>query len=101
MSSARKLKISLTLSADLVALIDRDASKRNDTRSGIVEEWLRRAASATAERAIEDATAAYYLGLRGDGRSEEERLSHGLSKAARRVSYDNEGRTTRSKRARR
>ena len=100
MSSARKLKVSLTLSADLVALIDRDASNRNDTRSGIVEEWLRLAASATTERAIEEATAAYYLGLRGDERGEVDRLSRGLSKAARRVSYDNEARTTRSKRAR-
>src|SRR5688572_4061722 len=97
MTTVRKLKVSLTLSADLVALIDRDANNRNDTRSGIVEEWLRRAASATAETAIEDATAAYYLGLRGAARSEADHLSHGLSKAARRVSYDNEARSAHSK----
>lgn len=88
MTSARKLKVSITLSADLVALVDRDAHRTHDTRSGVVEQWLRRAATATAEKDLEEATAAYYLSLRGDERSEDEALSRALSTAARRLSYD-------------
>jgi hypothetical protein len=88
MAVATKLKVSLTLSADVVALVDRDARRHDGTRSGVIEQWLRRAASASAQREIEDATAAYYRSLRGAGRDEEEALSKGLSSAARRVSYD-------------
>ena len=83
-----KLKVSLTLSADLVALVDRDAKHHKGTRSSVVELWLRRAAAAEVTRGIEDATAAYYRSLRSDQREEEESLSKALSGAARRVSYD-------------
>jgi hypothetical protein len=88
MTTAPKLKVSLTLSADVVALVDRDARRRKHTRSGVVEQWLRRAAGANVEHQIEEATAAYYLSLRGDERAEEEAISKALSGAARRVSYD-------------
>jgi hypothetical protein len=86
--TARKLKISLTISADLLALVDQDARRRNETRSGVVEHWLRRAASANVERDIADATNAYYQSLRRDERAEDEALARGLSKTARRVAYD-------------
>ena|SRR5450432_1306086 len=97
MATATKLKVSLTLSADVVALVDRDARQHKDTRSGVVEQWLRRAANADAEKSIEEATAAYYLSLRGEERAEDEVVSKALSTAARRVSYD-EGETPRRKR---
>jgi metal-responsive CopG/Arc/MetJ family transcriptional regulator len=82
-----KLKVSLTLSEDLLALVDRDAKRRHETRSGVVEQWLRRAATASAEKEIEEATAAYYLSMRSEELAEDEALSHALSDAARRVSY--------------
>jgi hypothetical protein len=88
MTTAAKLKVSLTLSADLVALVDRDARRLNDTRSGVVEQWLRRAASASTVQEIQDATVAYYRSLRGEERAEDEELSRALSSSARRVSYD-------------
>jgi metal-responsive CopG/Arc/MetJ family transcriptional regulator len=86
--TAAKLKVSLTLSADLVAHVDRDAERRHETRSGVVEQWLRRAASSSAEKEIEEATAAYYMSLRGDERAEDEALSRALSSVARRLTYD-------------
>jgi len=86
--TAAKLKVSLTLSADVVALVDRDAQRRNDTRSGVVEQWLRRAASASVEHEIAEATAAYYGSLRGDERAEDESLSRALSSGTRRVSHE-------------
>src|SRR3954469_14759546 len=68
--TARKLKVSLTISADVLALVDRDARRRHDTRSAVVEHWLRRAASASVEKEIEDATTAYYQSLRHDERAD-------------------------------
>jgi metal-responsive CopG/Arc/MetJ family transcriptional regulator len=88
MTAAAKLKVSLTLSADLVALVDRDARRHRSTRSGVIETWLRRAATASARKEIEDATAAYYLALRAETGDEEEALSKALSSAAKRVGYD-------------
>jgi hypothetical protein len=73
---------------ECLVVVDRDARRQEGTRSGVVEQWLRRAAGASALREIEDATAAYYLSLRDDERAEGEALSKGLSKAARRVSYE-------------
>ena len=88
MTAAAKLKVSLTLSADLVALVDRDARRRKASRSGVIEQWLRRAANAAVEQELADATAAYYRSLREEDRAEDEALARGLSDAARRVSYD-------------
>jgi hypothetical protein len=88
MTPANKLKVSLTLSADVVALVDRDARHHKGTRSGIVEQWLRRAASRNVEQEIEHATVAYYRSLRADERAEDAAMSRALSAAARRLSYD-------------
>jgi metal-responsive CopG/Arc/MetJ family transcriptional regulator len=82
-----KAKVSVTLSADLLALIDRDVRRRKDTRSGVIEQWLRRAATASIAQEIEAATAAYYQSLRDNERTEDEAISRALSKAAKRVSY--------------
>jgi hypothetical protein len=87
-TTASKLKVSLSLSADVVALVDRTARRGNDTRSGVIERWLRRAATAAVEQELAEATAAYYRSLHGDERAEDEALARGLSLAARRVSYD-------------
>ncbi|HMJ50525.1 MAG TPA: ribbon-helix-helix protein, CopG family [Polyangiaceae bacterium] len=97
MTKAAKLKLSVTLSADVLALVDRDARRLGETRSGIIEQWLRRAAAGNVEREIEQATAAYYRSLRGDEQTEGEAISKALSRAARRVSYD-EGVTPRRRR---
>lgn len=88
MTTAAKLKVSLSLSADVLALVDRTVRRGKDTRSGVIERWLRRAATAAAEQAVAEATAAYYRSLRGDERDDDEVLSRSLSEAARRVSYD-------------
>jgi hypothetical protein len=94
-----KRKVSLTLSADVLVLVDRDARRRNDTRSGVIEHWLRLAANAALADEVEEATAAYYLALRGDERAADEKLSQALSSASRRVSYDDVVRPRRRRRA--
>jgi hypothetical protein len=90
MTTPAKLKVSLTLSADLVALVDRDARRQNGTRSGVIEQWLRGAASAAVAHEIDAATAAYYRSLRPEETAEDEALSRALSGAARKVSYDDD-----------
>jgi metal-responsive CopG/Arc/MetJ family transcriptional regulator len=87
MTAAAKLKVSLTLSADLIALVDRDARRGKGSRSGVIEQWLRRAANASVQQEIDDATAVYYRSLRDDG-TKDEALSRSLSDAARRVAHD-------------
>jgi hypothetical protein len=87
MTTTPKLKVSLTLSADLLATVDKSARRDGDTRSGIVERWLRRVASDDVVREIDDATAAYYLAMDADERAESDALSRALSRAARRVAY--------------
>ena len=87
MTTAAKLKVSLTLSADLVALVDRDAKRRNGTRSGVIEQWLRGAASAAVAQELDAATAAYYRSLRPEEAEEDEALSRALSGAARKLAF--------------
>ena len=96
--TAPKLKVSLTISADLLALVDRDARRRNDTRSGVVDHWLRRAANSAVEAEIDDATAAYYESLRGNERAEDEAIARALSQAAARVSRGGADRRRRRRR---
>jgi metal-responsive CopG/Arc/MetJ family transcriptional regulator len=72
----RKYKVSLSLSADLVAWIDRLAArKRGATRSGVVEQALRGWARRSAAKDIEDATVAYYQSMTSSERSEDETWS--------------------------
>jgi len=100
MTKTAKLKLSVTLSADVLALVDRDVRRLGETRSGIIEQWLRRAAAGNVEREIEQATVAYYRSLGGDERKEGDAIAKALSRAALRVSYD-EGVTSHRRRVER
>jgi metal-responsive CopG/Arc/MetJ family transcriptional regulator len=86
--AATKTKVSLTLSTELVARIDRDARRLGTTRSYLVEAWLRSSASRAAERDLEEATAAYYATLRGPAKADEEAIARASSRAAKLVTYD-------------
>jgi hypothetical protein len=83
-----KVKVSLTLAADVVDTIDRDARRTGQTRSGLAEQWLRYGASRAAERAIDDATAAYYASLSPEAREEDEAIARATSREATRVQFD-------------
>ena len=71
-----KHKVSLSLPADLVAWIDRQAArKRGQTRSGVVEQAVRSWARRSAAKNIEDATVAYYQAMTSAERDEDETWS--------------------------
>jgi metal-responsive CopG/Arc/MetJ family transcriptional regulator len=94
-----KVKVSLTLEAELVATIDRDARRTGYTRSGLIEVWLKSGAARAAERSIDEATAAYYASIRGPD-EEGEAIALAASSAARHVEYDERPRRRRGKRTR-
>ncbi len=67
-----KRKISLSLATDLVALIDRRATKQGGaTRSAIIDAAVRAWATRSTAKEIDDATAAYYQSLTPAERDED------------------------------
>jgi hypothetical protein len=98
MTAAPKVKVSLTLSRDLLDWIDRAAQETRDARSRVVEQWLRRVAHARAEEDLAARTVAYYRSL--DPGDEDAALSRSLSRAARKLTIDERPAPPRQRRAR-
>jgi metal-responsive CopG/Arc/MetJ family transcriptional regulator len=87
--SMRKIKLSITLPADLVDRIDAAAQRQDRAnRSAVIEQWLRRGARARALDALHEETLAYYTSRDGEDVAEDERLGRALGQAARKVQYD-------------
>jgi len=98
MTSANRVKISISLPADLVADVDRRAKTLpSGGRSGVIEAWLRRGARAQAESELREAVVAYYAARSEEERTEEDALSRSLSAAARRLRIDERQRPRRSR----
>jgi hypothetical protein len=87
-ASARKVKVSLTLSEDVLARVDREAEDTNAGRSGVVERWLRRVVAGDVQRSIDDATAAYYASLDRAAVEEGAAIARASSSVSRRLRYD-------------
>jgi metal-responsive CopG/Arc/MetJ family transcriptional regulator len=87
MQSSR-IKISVSLSSDLVARIDRAAQAESRSRSRVLESWLRSGARQGAQHELELATIAYYEDLTPEERREDAAMAAGLSKSARRLDVD-------------
>ena len=101
MTESRRLKVSVSLPADLVAAVDRRArALPAATRSGVMEKWLRRGARLQAEADLRDEVLGYYASLSAEERSEEQALAHALSRSARRVAFDDNTRSSARKRSR-
>jgi len=83
-----RVKISISLSRDLVARIDRAARAEARPRSRVLEDWLRMTARRNAARDLEEATVAYYESLTPDDRREDALMAAASSKAARRLAVD-------------
>lgn len=86
MTDGRKVKLSVSLSADLLERIDHAAARLpGSTRSSVIEAWLRSAARAAAEASLASEVIAYYEARTPAERAEDEGMARGLSAAARRV----------------
>ena len=89
MKESSRRKVSVSLPAELVAQVDREARGRPGvSRSAVVEEWLRQGARLKAEDDLRAAVVAYYRELRPEDRVEEEALARALSRAGRRLRVD-------------
>ena len=87
MTAARKVKVSVTLSADVLDAVDRSA-RASGSRSSVMDQWLRIAARSEVERDLERATVEYYLGLSPGERTEDAAISLAAGKAAQRLRID-------------
>jgi metal-responsive CopG/Arc/MetJ family transcriptional regulator len=88
MAAVRKVKISITLDADLVRLVDRHAANESSTRSAVMERWLRRASQRAALARLEEETASYYDAMTSDERDEDAGWAAGAARASRRLAID-------------
>ena len=88
MTAVRKMKISVSLDADLVQAVDRRAARDRTTRSAIMEAWLRGAARQAALVRLQEDTAAYYDALAPAERNDDDALATSSARLARRLVVD-------------
>jgi metal-responsive CopG/Arc/MetJ family transcriptional regulator len=87
MKRRSKAKVSVTLDQELLAVIDRRATK-GTTRSQVIEEWLHLAARAQACRDLDAATAAYYEGRTAEQQAEDDALADVSTRGLARLDLD-------------
>ncbi len=89
MSKSTKIKLSVTLSNDVVKQLDAYGARRGITnRSNIIELWLRRAARAQAALELEHDTIAYYERLTQAARDDDDAWSSASSRELERLDID-------------
>jgi metal-responsive CopG/Arc/MetJ family transcriptional regulator len=85
---ARKVKISISIDATLLANVDRYAEANRVTRSTALERWLQQVSHRQRLNRLHEETAAYYDSLTAVDRAEDAGLAAASSKAARRLQID-------------
>ena len=88
MTRERKLKISISLGADVLDAVDRRAAKEHTTRSAIMEQWLRAAARHAELQRLDEETAAYYDALTPAEKAEDAALAAASSRAFKKLTID-------------
>jgi len=83
-----KMKISVSLDADVLEAVDRRAARNKTTRSAVMEQWLRSAARQVELQRLEEETAAYYDSLTSAERREDAALARASSRAFRKLIID-------------
>ena len=88
MTKERKMKISISLDADVLDAVDRRAAEEKTTRSAIMEQWLRNASRQANLQRLEDETAAYYDALTPRERADDAEWAAFASRSARKLVID-------------
>jgi hypothetical protein len=86
--TARKVKISISIDAALLANVDRYAAANHVTRSAALERWLGQASYKERLTRLEEETAAYYDSQTEAERSEDAALAAASSRNARKLVID-------------
>jgi hypothetical protein len=100
MTTARKVKISVSLDAAVVDAVDRRAAREGTTRSAVMEQWLKRASGQAALTRLAEETAAYYDALSPTEIDDDRSWAKVASRAAGKLVID-AGPTSTTRRARR
>lgn len=88
MTPARKLKISISVDAELIDAVDRRAAAEKTTRSAVMEQWLRNASRQADLQRLEEETAAYYDALTPRERADDAEWAAFASRSARKLLID-------------
>ena len=94
-----KVKISISVDANVVSAVDRSAKSEGETRSAVIERWLQQASRRSQTIRLEADTAAYYDGLSAEEREENTAWAAASSRAFRRGSHTVKRRAPRRRRA--
>jgi metal-responsive CopG/Arc/MetJ family transcriptional regulator len=86
--TVRKVKISVSIDAALLANVDRYAAAHGVTRSAALERWLAQIAHRERLGRLEEETAAYYDALTEADKKEDAALAAASAKAARKLHVD-------------
>jgi metal-responsive CopG/Arc/MetJ family transcriptional regulator len=85
---ARKVKISVSVDAALIAQVDHYAARHHVTRSAALERWLAQVSYREKLARLEEDTATYYDSLTEADRREDAEYAEAASKAARKLDID-------------
>jgi predicted transcriptional regulator len=98
MTNARKVKVSVSLDADLLGVVDGLAASEGTTRSAVMERWLRQVSRKAAVARLEEDTAAYYASLGPAERQDDASWAAAAGVAARQLVIDEGSRSPTPKR---
>ena len=90
MKPSPKLKVSVSLPADLVGRIDSASKARRQTRSAVMEQWLRQGERVRSEEALARELEAYYQAATPEERSEDQAIARASASSAKRLKLDEE-----------
>ncbi|HEX2659120.1 MAG TPA: ribbon-helix-helix domain-containing protein [Polyangia bacterium] len=82
------MKVSISLDAQLLGLVDRLAANEGQTRSAVIERWLREGSRRGAAARLEEETAAYYDGLSPAEKDDDAVWAAAASKATKKLVID-------------
>jgi metal-responsive CopG/Arc/MetJ family transcriptional regulator len=91
MSAVRKVKISISIDATLLANVDRYAASHGVTRSAALERWLGQVSHRERVSRLEEETAAYYDSLTEAERQDDADWATAATSAARKLRIDGDG----------
>ena len=86
--TARKVKISISIDAALLANVDRYAAANRVTRSAALERWLGQVSHREKLNRLEEETAAYYDSLTEADKREDAEWAEFAAKSARKLDID-------------
>ena len=97
MTTARKVKISVSINPSLLGAVDRYAARVGVTRSAAMERWLSQISRQENLNRLEDETAVYYDSLSAAERQDDDDWASPVSAKARKLRIDEPTRPGRRK----